>query len=48
MIVDDVKGIINELMDSEGFPPITVELIDNELGALYMNSVKGEVSCFFF
>ncbi|CAL1273727.1 unnamed protein product [Larinioides sclopetarius] len=42
MVVDDVKSIINDLIDSEGFPPIAVELMDNELGVLYMNSIKGE------
>ncbi|KFM65277.1 Transcription elongation factor SPT6, partial [Stegodyphus mimosarum] len=42
MIVDDVKMIINDLMDSDQFPPISVELMDNELGVLYMNSRKGE------
>lgn len=43
MIVEDVKQVINELVDTEGFPPINVELMENELGILYMNSKKGEV-----
>lgn len=43
MIVDDVKSVINDLVDSEGFPPINVELVENELGLLYMNSKRGEV-----
>ncbi|KAG8195803.1 hypothetical protein JTE90_004806 [Oedothorax gibbosus] len=42
MIVEDVKQVINELVDNEGFPPINVELMENELGVLYMNSKKGE------
>ncbi|XP_054723966.1 LOW QUALITY PROTEIN: transcription elongation factor SPT6-like [Uloborus diversus] len=42
MICEDVRGVINELMESEQFPPISVELVDNELGILYMNSNKGE------
>ncbi|GIX74854.1 transcription elongation factor SPT6 [Caerostris extrusa] len=42
MVVEDVKSVINDLIDSEGFPPINVELMDNELGVLYMNSNKGE------
>ncbi|GIX89466.1 transcription elongation factor SPT6 [Caerostris darwini] len=42
MVVDDVKSVINDLVDNEGFPPINVELMDNELGILYMNCNKGE------
>ncbi|GFR31977.1 transcription elongation factor SPT6 [Trichonephila clavata] len=42
MIVEDVKHVINDLAQNEGFPPIPVELMDNELGILYMNSIKGE------
>lgn len=42
MIVEDIKGIINDLMECEQFPPISVEIIDNELGTLYSNSIKGE------
>lgn len=31
MIADDVKSVIAELVESEQFPTITVEIIDNEL-----------------
>lgn len=44
MIADDIRGIVNDLIECEQFPPITVELIDNELGILYSNSIKGEVN----
>lgn len=48
MVVEDVKSIINDLMECEQFPPISVELIDNELGVIYSNSIKGEVSLILF
>ncbi|XP_023242655.1 transcription elongation factor SPT6-like [Centruroides sculpturatus] len=43
MIVDDIKAILNELMESEQMPAISVELVDNELATVYMNSKKGEM-----
>lgn len=48
MVVEDIKSIINDLMECEQFPPISVELIDNELGVIYSNSIKGEVSLILF
>lgn len=42
-VVDDIKTIVNELMESEQMPAISVELIDNELATVYMNSKKGEM-----
>ncbi|GIY82998.1 transcription elongation factor SPT6 [Caerostris extrusa] len=40
MVVDDVKSVINDLVDNEGFPSYKWELMDNELGILYMNCNK--------
>lgn len=31
MIAEDIKGIISDLVDSEQFPSIAVEIVDNEL-----------------
>lgn len=41
MIVEDVKGVIADLVESEQFPLINVEIIDNELAKVYANSNKG-------
>ncbi|KAH8293318.1 hypothetical protein KR018_001078 [Drosophila ironensis] len=41
-IQTDIKEILKELENSEQFPPIEVELIDNELAKIYANSKKGE------
>ncbi|XP_002036804.2 transcription elongation factor SPT6 [Drosophila sechellia] len=38
----DIKEILHELETSEQFPPIEVEIIDNELAKIYANSKKGE------
>ncbi|KAH8266384.1 hypothetical protein KR038_000011 [Drosophila bunnanda] len=38
----DIKEILKELETSEQFPPIEVEIIDNELAKIYANSKKGE------
>lgn len=42
MIVEDVKSAVNDLVESDQLPAIPVEVMDNELGVLYMNSKKGE------
>ncbi|XP_065172067.1 transcription elongation factor SPT6 isoform X2 [Atheta coriaria] len=42
MIVEDLKGIIADLVDNEQFPSIAVEIIDNELAKVYSNSRKSE------
>lgn len=41
MIVDDLKAVINDLVENEQFPLIKVEIIDNELAKVYANSNKG-------
>ncbi|XP_060521956.1 transcription elongation factor SPT6 isoform X2 [Cylas formicarius] len=41
MIADDLKTIVNELVESEQFPTIKVEIVDNELAKVYANSNKG-------
>lgn len=41
MIAEDVKGVIADLVESEQFPMINVEIIDNELAKVYANSNKG-------
>lgn len=42
MIADDLKSVINDLVESEQFPAIKVEIIDNELAKVYANSNKGQ------
>ncbi|CAG9861207.1 unnamed protein product [Phyllotreta striolata] len=42
MIADDLKALINELVESDQFPEIKVEIIDNELAKIYANSNKGQ------
>ncbi|XP_023035095.2 transcription elongation factor SPT6-like [Drosophila willistoni] len=42
MIQTDIKDILKELETSEQFPPIEVEIVDNELAKIYANSKKGE------
>ncbi|XP_034489679.1 transcription elongation factor SPT6 isoform X2 [Drosophila innubila] len=42
MIQADIREILKELETNEQFPPIEVEIIDNELAKIYANSKKGE------
>ncbi|XP_070591606.1 LOW QUALITY PROTEIN: transcription elongation factor SPT6 [Erythrolamprus reginae] len=42
MLVEDVKRIVHELEQSHQLSSIGVELVDNELATLYMNSKKSE------
>lgn len=44
MILEDIKRTVSELEQESSLPTIGVELIDNELATLYMNSRKSEVS----
>lgn len=44
MIMEDIKRAISELEQESTLPAVGVELIDNELATLYMNSKKSEVS----
>ncbi|XP_066246684.1 transcription elongation factor SPT6 [Euwallacea similis] len=41
MIAEDLRGVVSELAESEQFPAIKVEIIDNELAKVYANSNKG-------
>lgn len=41
MIAEDIKAIIAELVESEQFPTIKVEIVDNELAKVYAISNKG-------
>ena len=41
MISEDIKGIIADLVESDQFPMISVEIVDNELAKVYANSNKG-------
>ncbi|CAH0563642.1 unnamed protein product [Brassicogethes aeneus] len=41
MIAEDLRGVISDLIESEQFPCIKVEIIDNELAKVYANSNKG-------
>ncbi|EDW66387.1 transcription elongation factor SPT6 [Drosophila virilis] len=42
MIQTDIREILKDLEANEQFPPIEVEIIDNELAKIYANSKKGE------
>ena len=44
MLMEDVKRIGHELEQGQQLSSIGVELVDNELAMLYMNSKKSEVS----
>lgn len=44
MIMEDMKRAISELEQESALPTVGVELVDNELATLYMNSKKSEVS----
>lgn len=45
MIMEDIKRTIGELEQELSLATVGVELIDNELATLYMNSKKSEVHC---
>ena len=42
-ITRDLDEIINELDQEHQMAPIQIELVENELAIVYMNSKKGEV-----
>ncbi|XP_053375824.1 transcription elongation factor SPT6-like isoform X2 [Mercenaria mercenaria] len=42
MIVDDIKKVIAELEQEAQLPPISVELVDNELAMVYANSTRAD------
>ncbi|XP_071770742.1 transcription elongation factor SPT6-like [Centroberyx gerrardi] len=42
LVIDDIKRTVSELEQESSFPSIAVELVDNELAILYMNSKKSE------
>lgn len=44
MIMEDMKRAISELEQESALSAVGVELVDNELATLYMNSKKSEVS----
>jgi len=43
LVMEDIKRTVGELEQESSFPSIAVELVDNELAILYMNSKKSEV-----
>uniref|UniRef100_A0A3Q4B8K3 Transcription elongation factor SPT6 n=1 Tax=Mola mola TaxID=94237 RepID=A0A3Q4B8K3_MOLML len=43
MIMEDMKRTISELEQESSLPAVGVELVDNELATLYMNSKRSEV-----
>jgi transcription elongation factor SPT6 len=43
MVQNDVKDIIQSVVEDEQFPSIAVEICDNELAKVYANSIKGTV-----
>ncbi|KAG7262898.1 hypothetical protein CRUP_010544, partial [Coryphaenoides rupestris] len=42
LVMEDIKRTVVELEQESSFPSIAVELVDNELAILYMNSKKSE------
>ena len=48
MIVDDIKKVIAELEQEAQMPPISVELVDNELAMVFANSARADVSIMLF
>ena len=48
MLMEDVKRIVHELDQGQQLSSIVVELVDNELAILYMNSKKSEVNLLLF
>lgn len=46
MIMEDIKRTISELEQESSLPAVGVELVDNELATLYMNSKKSEVNSY--
>lgn len=43
MIMEDIKRTVSELEQESSLPAVGVELVDNELAMLYMNSTKSQV-----
>lgn len=46
--MEDIKRVISELEQESSLPPVGVELVDNELATLYMNSKKSEVNTLLY
>lgn len=44
MLMEDIKRTVSELEQDSSLPAVGVELVDNELAMLYMNSRKSEVT----
>uniref|UniRef100_A0A674DZC1 SPT6 homolog, histone chaperone and transcription elongation factor n=1 Tax=Salmo trutta TaxID=8032 RepID=A0A674DZC1_SALTR len=42
MIMEDIKRTVSELEQESSLPAVGVELVDNELAVLYMNSTKSQ------
>ncbi|XP_023843007.2 transcription elongation factor SPT6-like, partial [Salvelinus sp. IW2-2015] len=42
MIMEDIKRTVSELEQESSLPAVGVELVDNELSMLYMNSTKSQ------
>lgn len=43
MLCEDIKVILTELEQEEQMPPISVELVDNEVALIFENSNKSQV-----
>ncbi|XP_064461195.1 transcription elongation factor SPT6-like [Ornithodoros turicata] len=41
-IIEDIKAVVTDLAENEQMPLIGVELVDNDLATVYMNSKKAE------
>ena len=42
-MIDELKAIVAELEQEHQMATINIELVDNEMAIVYMNSKKGEV-----
>ena len=43
MLMEDLREIVTELEQESQMAPVNIELVDNELAVVFMNSKKAEV-----
>ena len=43
-VIEDIQGVLTELEQENIIAPINIELMDNEMARVFMNSRKAEVS----
>ena len=44
MLMEDLREIVTELEQESQMAPVNIELVDNELAVVFMNSKKAEVN----